>query len=216
MAWKLAEVWHGRCDSSLLDTYELERRPHATATVAFSKRLGRVVMTTSRPRAWLRDTMVRAIRLTGPGRRYLAEMRFRPRAIHRQGVVSGEGGLVGTLLPQSRVLVPSSRRPVLLDEVLGQGFALRGVDVTAAQWDRVARLLPAGWPVACVDVVLGERLPRTDGGRQAVADTDGQLEAALGTARRRFVLVKPDRYLSAVFAAEGTGPVDALLRAYVR
>ncbi|NJP97082.1 bifunctional 3-(3-hydroxy-phenyl)propionate/3-hydroxycinnamic acid hydroxylase [Nonomuraea sp. FMUSA5-5] len=216
LAWKLAEVWHGRCDPSLLDTYELERRPHATATVALSQRLGQVVMTTSRPRAWLRDMMIRAIRLTGPGRRYLAEMRFRPRAVHRQGVVSGNGDLVGTLLPQPCVLVASSARPVLLDEVLGAGFALLGVDVTAAEWDRVASLLPADRLVTCVDVVLDERLPRPSDERQSVADADGRLQAALGMARGHFVLVRPDRYLGAVFTAERAGPVGDLLGACVR
>jgi 3-(3-hydroxy-phenyl)propionate hydroxylase len=38
-------------------------------------------------------------------------------------------------------------------------------------------------------------------GRQAIADADGRLEAALAGARGRFVLVKPDRYIAAVFAA---------------
>jgi 3-(3-hydroxy-phenyl)propionate hydroxylase len=156
LAWKLAEVWHGRGDPRLLETYELERRPHATATVSFSERLGRVVMTTRVSRALARDVLVRALGLTGRGRRYLEEMRFRPRAVHREGLVLGEGGLAGTLLPQPRVLVSPSLRTELLDGVLGDGFALLGVDVPAADWTQVSGLAP----VRRVDVVLGERLPR--------------------------------------------------------
>ncbi|NRQ32173.1 bifunctional 3-(3-hydroxy-phenyl)propionate/3-hydroxycinnamic acid hydroxylase [Nonomuraea sp. NN258] len=218
LAWKLAEVWHGRCSPRLLDTYEPERRPHATAVVAFSERLGRVVMTTSPWRALARDTAVRAVRLTGRGRRYLEQMRFRPRAVHRGGLVlparPGADRLSGALLPQPRVLVPPSLRPAPLDDVLGEGFALLGVDVQATDWAAARAALPAGWPVTCVDVVLGERLPRPSGERRAVADADGRLESALGPARGRFVLVKPDRYVAAVFAAPGSGQVGDLLRAY--
>jgi 3-(3-hydroxy-phenyl)propionate hydroxylase len=202
LAWKVAEVWHGRADDGLLDTYEAERRPHATAMVEFSERLGQVVMTVDPMRGRIRDAAVRALLLTPWGRRYLAEMRFRPRAVHRSGLVvrtgTGDEGLVGTQLPQPRVLVPPSLHPRLLDHVLGNGLALLGVDVRAADWDRVAVALP---PMTHVDVCLGERLPRPHGERQAIADADGRLEAALAGVRGRFVLVKPDRYIAAVFPA---------------
>ncbi|KAB2388061.1 FAD-dependent monooxygenase, partial [Actinomadura montaniterrae] len=124
LAWKLAEVWHGRAHERLLDTYEPERRPHAEATVAFSERLGRVVMTVDPMRGRLRDTAVRALLLVPWSRRYLTEMRFRPRAVHAEGVVvrtgHGDERLVGTQLPQPRVLVPPGLRP----RRLGDGPAL--------------------------------------------------------------------------------------------
>ncbi|WP_067479101.1 bifunctional 3-(3-hydroxy-phenyl)propionate/3-hydroxycinnamic acid hydroxylase [Actinomadura hibisca] len=196
LVWKIAEVWHGRARPALLDTYEPERRPHAAAMVRFSERLGEVVMTTSRRRALLRDTVVRTLLLSRPGHRYLAEMRFRPRAVHTAGLVKGEHPLTGTQLPQPRVLVPPSLRPQLLDDVLGQGFALLGVDVTPDDWARVPSV-----PGTRIDIVLGDRLPSPQDGRQAIADADGRLEAALGAARGRFVLVKPDRYIAAVVPA---------------
>ncbi|MFC0039065.1 bifunctional 3-(3-hydroxy-phenyl)propionate/3-hydroxycinnamic acid hydroxylase [Actinomadura rayongensis] len=199
LVWKIAEVWHGRADEALLDTYEPERRPHATAMVAFSERLGRVVMTTSPARGVLRDATVRALLATPWGRRYLREMRFRPRAVHEAGLVAGGHRLTGTQLPQPRVLVPPSLHPRPLDEVLGDGLALLGVNVPAAAWDRVARDLPLDG-LTLVDVALDERLPRPNPGRRAVADADGRLQAALASARGRFVLVKPDRYIAAVFS----------------
>ncbi|MQY06606.1 bifunctional 3-(3-hydroxy-phenyl)propionate/3-hydroxycinnamic acid hydroxylase [Actinomadura macrotermitis] len=216
LAWKLAEVWHGRAAESLLDTYEAERRPHAAAMVEFSERLGRVVMTVDPMRGRLRDTAVRALLLTPWGRRYLCEMRFRPRAVHTAGLVvrtgQGDERLVGTQLPQPRVLVPPSLRPRLLDDVLGTGLALLGVDVGAAAWDRAAAALP---PVTRVEVRLGERLPRPRGERQAVADADGRLEAALAGARGRFVLVKPDRYIAAVFPPDQAARVGAALARHI-
>ncbi|HEX2312456.1 MAG TPA: bifunctional 3-(3-hydroxy-phenyl)propionate/3-hydroxycinnamic acid hydroxylase [Thermomonospora sp.] len=219
LVWKLAEVWHGRAGERLLDTYETERRPHATAMVAFSERLGRVVMTTNRGHARARDAIVRALLLTAPGRRYLAQMRFRPRAVHAEGVVVRTGDptdrMVGTQLPQPRVLVPPSLRPHLLDDVLGDGLALLGVDVSPSAWERLATALPEEYALERIDVVLGDRLPRPRDGRLAVADADGRLEGALRPARGRFVLVKPDRYIAAVFTSDRADRVRALLDSYL-
>lgn len=214
LVWKLAEVWHGRAAPTLLDTYEPERRPHARAMVDLSERLGRVVMTTSRGRALLRDALVRVLLKTARGRRYLTEMRFRPRAVHRTGLVvrtgRGDERLVGRLFPQPLVLVPPTLCPRRVDEVLGEGMALLGVDVPAAAWER----LPPSWPFRRIDVVLGDRLPRPREGRRAIADADGRLEAALAGARGRFVLVRPDRYVAAVFAADDHPRVERALARY--
>lgn len=212
LAWKIDDVWHGRARDSLLDTYEPERRPHATAMVRYSERLGDVVMTTDRRRALVRDITARALLCTPPGRRYLTEMRFRPRARHEAGLVVGDHALTGTQLPQPRVLVPPSLRPRLLDEVLGGSFALLGVDVPDAAWRRFDG---AHWPddavdIKRIDVLLGDRLPPAAGAREAVADADGHLEEALAAARNRFVLVKPDRYIAAVM---GPGDIPAVAAA---
>jgi 3-(3-hydroxy-phenyl)propionate hydroxylase len=43
LAWKLAEVLHGQSEPSLLDTYELERRPHVEAVTALSIQAGRLL-----------------------------------------------------------------------------------------------------------------------------------------------------------------------------
>lgn len=206
LAWKIAGVWHGQLGEAVLDSYEPERRPHAAATVRFSERLGRIVMTTSRPRALVRDLVLRAMLRTGRGRRYLADMRFRPRAVHHAGLVVRDRRrdhvLTGTQLPQPFVLVPPGLRPRRLDEVLGGDFALLGVDVPDAAWASVAGWDALGLPVRKVAAVLGDRLPESNPARLAVADADGALDAALASARGRFLLVKPDRYIAAVFTAD--------------
>ncbi|MFD4603073.1 bifunctional 3-(3-hydroxy-phenyl)propionate/3-hydroxycinnamic acid hydroxylase [Streptomyces sp. NPDC058464] len=214
LAWKIDDVWHGRARESLLDTYEAERRPHATAMVRYSERLGDVVMTTDRRRALVRDIAARTLLRIPPGRRYLSEMRFRPRARHEAGLVVGDHPLTGTQLPQPRVLVPPSLRPQLLDDVLGKSYALLGVDVPDAAWRRVDG---SHWPddtigIKRIDVLLGDRLPPAAAAREAVADADGRLEEALGTARNRFVLVKPDRYIAAVMGPDDLPAVAAALR----
>ena len=62
-----------------------------------------------------------------------------------------------------------------------------------------------------IDVYLGDRLPPSSSPRAAVADADGRLEAALGSARNHFVLVKPDRYIAAVIDPGSVGSVAATL-----
>jgi 3-(3-hydroxy-phenyl)propionate hydroxylase len=195
VAWKISENWHERASARLLDTYEPERRPHATAMVRYSEQLGNVLMTTSKPEALMRDGIVRTLLATPPGRRYLTRMRFRPAARQRGGGIFDSHRLTGTLLPQPLVLQPPRLRPTRLDHLLGTGFAVLGVDVPAAAWNCFA-----AWKLLIrrIDVLLGDRLPRDDQGRRAVADADGALEQALHTARGRFVLVKPDRYIAAV------------------
>ncbi|MEU5269047.1 bifunctional 3-(3-hydroxy-phenyl)propionate/3-hydroxycinnamic acid hydroxylase [Streptomyces hygroscopicus] len=218
LAWKIDAVWHGRMPESLLDTYEAERREHATAMVRHSERLGDIVMTTDRRRALLRDVAARTLLCTPPGRRYLTELRFRPRARHEAGLVVGAHGLTGTQLPQPRVLVPPSLRPRLLDEVLGPSFALLGVEVPDAAWQRFDS---PDWPedilgIKRIDILLDDRLPPAAGTREAVADADGRLEQALAPARQRFVLVKPDRYIAAVMGPDDIPAVAAALRKETR
>lgn len=203
LAWKLAGVWHGTYGEQLLDTYEAERKPHAAATVALSERLGRVVMTTSRRRALVRDLVVRAMLRTGRGRDYLTQMRFRPVARHASGLVAvGSSPLLGLELPQPLVLMPPDLRPRRLDEVLGNDFALVGVDVTPDGWAKARDAFDGVLPYAAVDVVLGDRLPQPTSAYQSVADVDGALDAAVSPAKGSFLLVKPDRYVAAVFAPE--------------
>lgn len=218
LVWKLAEVWQGRAAEALLDTYESERRPHAAAMVAFSERLGRVVMTVSASRARLRDAAIRVLLRTGRGRRYLSEMRFRPSARHHIGMVTVPSGasdpMVGTLMPQPRVLVAPELRAQPLDRVLGDDFALLGIAVTQDDWALVADVPNTVAPLRQVDVVLGGRLPRMVGSRLAVADADGRLEAAFSAASGAFVLVKPDRYIAAVVPPNRIAEIYTLLATY--
>jgi 3-(3-hydroxy-phenyl)propionate hydroxylase len=222
LTWKLAMVWHGTLSPEVLDTYEMERHQHARATVEFSELLGRVVMTTSRWRALRRDLVVRAVLVVPAGRRYLREMRYRPKAVHARGVVSHAGGtagpMVGTLLPQPWVIPEPSLRPQRLDEVLGSQLTLLGVEVEPREWDEVqASVARHGLPAARgIDVVLEDRLPTAVGQRTAIADADGELERLMAPARGKFVLVKPDRYVAAVFAAGEIRAVASELSRWLR
>ncbi|WP_327692642.1 bifunctional 3-(3-hydroxy-phenyl)propionate/3-hydroxycinnamic acid hydroxylase [Streptomyces sp. NBC_00459] len=214
LCWKIAEALAGRAGDALLDTYDTERRPHARAVIDLSVRLGRIVMTTSRPRALLRDLLVRTAMHTPPGRRYLTEMRYRPDTRVRAGVVVRTDGpgreLVGMMLPQPRVLHGPHHRLTRLDDVLGQGWSLLGIDVTDADWEAALR---AGLPDAtALAIFLDDRSPRDRAGRTGVADADGRLDALFAGLTGRFALVRPDRLVAAAFSPDRAQHVGAELR----
>ena len=65
LAWKLGAVISGQAPDSLLDTYQPEREPNLRATIAMAIMMGRMVCTTSRWGAFLRDTKMRIGRALG-------------------------------------------------------------------------------------------------------------------------------------------------------
>ncbi|MDO8212074.1 FAD-dependent monooxygenase [Conexibacter sp. CPCC 206217] len=212
LAWKLAVVLQGRAGPSLLQTYESERRPHAQATIDLSVRLGHVVMTTNARTARVRDALVRLVRRFGPGRRFIDEMRFRPRQRYEHGfaaALDGADGLVGAAVAQPRVLLPEGH-VALLDDVMGNGFALLAVDVERPQlpdsplWNAIAPRI--------VRVLLEDRFP-AEGACTTVADLDGGVRRALAGAAGSYVLVRPDRFVAAVFAPSQFGVVARELEA---
>ncbi|WP_328501460.1 bifunctional 3-(3-hydroxy-phenyl)propionate/3-hydroxycinnamic acid hydroxylase [Streptomyces sp. NBC_00457] len=215
LCWKVAEVLAGRAADTLLDTYDMERRPQAQAMIELSVRLGRVVMTTDHRRARVRDLCVRAALRSRRGRRYLTEMRYRPDTRVRTGAVvlaDGSGqALAGTLLYQPFVLHGPEYEITRLDDLLGPGWSLLGIGLSDDDWTAVAA---AGLPDARrVDVVLGDRAPRERGGRAAVADGDGALDAYLASLPGHLLLVRPDRLIAAVFTP---GHADHVARTLAR
>jgi 3-(3-hydroxy-phenyl)propionate hydroxylase len=216
LCWKLADVVAGRAGDALLNTYDAERRPHAQATIDLSVRLGRIVMTTSRRRAWLRDQLIRAAMHSRRGRRYLTEMRYRPDLRITAGAVAHLDGaaqpLVGTLLPQPLILHGDDHRNRLLDDVLGPNWSLLGVDVDEGAWEPATVALPPDG--VRVDVVRGDRAPRPRGGRLAIADADGRLDALLAGLAGHFLLLRPDRIVAAIFRPADAQRVAARLRRF--
>ena len=65
LAWKLAAVCKGEAAGALLDTYQPERAPNLRATIDMAVMMGRMVCTTSRLGAWLRDTKLALARALG-------------------------------------------------------------------------------------------------------------------------------------------------------
>lgn len=65
LAWKLAAVVKGEAGTGLLDTYQPERAPNLRATIDMACLMGRMVCTTSRLGAWIRDAKLALARALG-------------------------------------------------------------------------------------------------------------------------------------------------------
>ena len=128
LGWKLAAVVTGKADDALLDTYDAERRKHARAMIDLSTMVGRVISPTNRKVAALRDRVIHAASAVPSLKRYVLEMRFKPMPRYQQGAVyhhqhAAPNSPTGTLFIQPRVDTRDAQN-VLLDEVLGTGFAV--------------------------------------------------------------------------------------------
>ena len=106
LAWKLAAVLRNGADSSLLDSYESERRPHVEAFIALAVRLGAILQETDPAAAAARDRRFEAG----------AEMFDFP-----QPALGGATPPVGTIFPQPRL---ADGR--LMDVAIGPRFAIVG------------------------------------------------------------------------------------------
>jgi len=128
LGWKLAAVVNGQAEDALLDTYDIERRKHARAMIDLSTMVGRVISPTNRRVAALRDRVIRAASVVPTLKRYVLEMRFKPMPRYEQGAIfhdepRSDASPVGTLFIQPRVDT-RDLKDVLLDDVLGAGFAV--------------------------------------------------------------------------------------------
>ncbi len=133
LGWKLHAVLSGAASDSLLDTYERERRPHATAMIREAVRVKDFVSVSNPALAMLRNGLSRALtRLPAIGP-FITRGDFIPRPDYRRGAYLGLprrrwSGREGTLMPQPMVRASDGCR-YRLDDVLGAGFVLLGAGV---------------------------------------------------------------------------------------
>jgi 3-(3-hydroxy-phenyl)propionate hydroxylase len=204
LGWKLDLALRGNAGDRLLDTYTEERRPHVSAMVRLSIRMGAVMMTRSSVRARARDcAFMVGQRLPGV-QGFLREMRFKPPATYESGLFVGlgaesSGAAVGSMLVQPRV-VDAGGRLVDLDDVLGGGFALIAVGDSPAALDELSAPLWQRLGARRVHLAVDDRLAARDTLRcVSVADADGLLGEQLADLRGRIVVVRPDRFAAGSF-----------------
>ncbi|WP_063057154.1 bifunctional 3-(3-hydroxy-phenyl)propionate/3-hydroxycinnamic acid hydroxylase [Nocardia salmonicida] len=210
LTWKLADVLAGRLAPSILASYQTERAPHVSATVRMSERMGRVVMTTSSRFADRRDTMVEQALRTDEGRAYLEQMRYRPTQRLTEGMVVGadrhEG--VGASIGQPLVFDTADHAVRRLDDALGGGWALIGVDIDDKDWSAVQTLVDRLGATTAV-LTLGEYLPRT--GSRILIDVDGAAAREFASYPYQFVLIRPDRVVAAAWSPLRTADMVAAI-----
>lgn len=131
LAWKLAWVVHGKANPTILDSYDIERRPHARKMIQLAKLMGKLVMPTSAPRAIAIHGVMRGLRLLPPLRSYFEELKIKPPNRFRKGLFqrakSQRGWLRGAQLPQEWLRTDQGLQ--LSDDVLGDHLMLVGLGV---------------------------------------------------------------------------------------
>ena len=172
LAWKLADVLHGRAEETLLDTYQAEREPHARALIRTARLLGALMTRGGRGGAAVRRAVLAGVaripavgELATSGR--TPPLRSGP-LVERDGPAGRR--LAGTLVPQPTVLAHGLRSR--LDEVLGSGTA----ELT---------------------LVDGDRVRVSVGGEDLEVDSP-ELAGWLRTAGAAGVVVRPDRIVRSV------------------
>jgi 2-polyprenyl-6-methoxyphenol hydroxylase-like FAD-dependent oxidoreductase len=187
LAWKLDLVLGGAADESLLDTYELERRPHATTWIDTSLAVGRVSHVLDPVVAAERDAMI----LSGN----MPPLPAPP--ILSNGIVQVDpGGVpvppVGTQYVQALIETATGDGP--LHDVVGHGFLV----VSSAGDPRSAIDPPAE---SVLDAIAATVLWLGDG------DEEGSFRDPTGRTRTFFdefgvvaVVVRPDYYVAGAVA----------------
>lgn len=193
LAWKLDLVLRGLAEESLLDTYELERRPHATTITHMAMGLGAIANMHDPDEAAQRDAAFRAGRASPPP----------PLPTVTDGVLHHQPD--GAVTPPAGGLVPQGRvtagdRTGRFDDVVGNGFVLiTDIDVTAVLSPEQRDFLDE---LGCRVVRIGHD----------VIDEDGVHTAYLRELGAVACLARPDFVLfgAATDPTELTGLVDEL------
>lgn len=200
LAWKLSMIIHANASDALLDTYELERKPHVRDLVSAAKSLGQIVGELDPELARKRD-----IRLREQLRRGEVEttrQKFIPDL--KDGVIDSENA-GGTLFVQPHV-TGDGYQFFRLDDLLKGGFLLATTSSEPQNW-----LNPRS--LAIWKQIAGERgviRPKhRDAGEVAagvhiLTERDGLFAQWMHQHSCAAAIVRPDRYVFGV-ASEATG-----------
>ncbi len=194
LGWKLAAVIRGQAPDAILDSYEVERAPVVRKMVEVSRRLGAVIMPTSRVAAAARDTLFACLNLSGRFRRFIGRGGVVPSPSIARSALTGRGraSIIGQMAPQPTV--QSSARRLPLDALLGphQWLALGlGVDpITLLTPRDLAALETLGARFICVN---GDA---RDARTLSVACEDQAFSDWARRAGASGLLVRPDRFIA--------------------
>jgi 3-(3-hydroxy-phenyl)propionate hydroxylase len=191
LAWKLAFVLSNGTHDNILDTYERERRPVVHKVIAITKALGDVICELDEDRAKIRDDELKLLALEGKSTLVRQEL-FPPITdglIARSDNDEPMKG-AGEPCPQPRVLVDG--RPLLLDDVSGQGFAL-----LTYEWK-------IGKPLLRRAAELGVSLCEFSSKVGDLKEEEAVLQRWLASLGARAALVRPDHVTFGV-AADASG-----------
>jgi len=214
LAWKITAAARGNAGPAILDSYELERRDHVARMTRLSTTVGDLLATPDRWKAFMRDVSMQASRMIPRLSAFLRNMRFKPEPSAAEGLFlkeqrTPEAAAIGRMFPQPRVVAPSGQR-VLLDEVLGNGFALLTFNGRPAQaFAEFSQPLWSSLGARRICVADGVADSASDADA-IIGDVNGMLTGEFAQRRPITYLIRPDRYVAACILP---GQAEAAARA---
>ncbi|MBB6627805.1 bifunctional 3-(3-hydroxy-phenyl)propionate/3-hydroxycinnamic acid hydroxylase [Nocardioides sp. KIGAM211] len=202
LAWKLNSVLDGGAPETLLDTYQLERRPHVITTTQYTISLGRVIGERDEAAARARDAQLFAEHGGEVPVTYRTE--FLPPLV--DGLIARDTPGAGQVLPQP--FVQRGEAAVRLDDLVSPGFR---VVVAAAAEVELNRLRTAVAPLGGSVIRIGETaLAEAAAGQPgSFIECDGVLTRWLEAVGSTIAIARPDHYIYAT--ASSTAEAVALL-----
>ena len=207
LSWKLAAVIKHGASEDLLDTYERERRPHATAMIKFSVFNKSLVSIANPVKAKARDGAFWLATHTPGLAGWVRQAGMKPKPRFRTGEYVGLPrrfrGVEGTLSPQP-MMRHYNGRPARLDDALGIGWAVVGVGVDprvalgegVAAWENVDASFATVYPRGGRPV--GSRQVGPADGVVDLEDLSGDLWRWLrraGACEGSVVVLRPDKFV---------------------
>jgi 3-(3-hydroxy-phenyl)propionate hydroxylase len=200
LTWKVAAVVNG-ASQTLLDTYEVERRPHVEQITHLSIKLGGLLMMRSPKRAALRDAAIATAMRIPAVRRAILQGRYRQPARYRTGLLLDQfprRAAVGQILPQPTIRTWGGDEK-RLDDVTGTGWRILGWRIDPATAlsqntrNQAREILSAVFFTLCGP---GQRPTNPQSStREILEDTEELTRPLFG--RPSFLVVRPDGYIYA-------------------
>src|SRR5262245_56420030 len=103
LCWKLAAVVRGQAPDALLDTYQVERKPHVVEVTRRAVRMGRLITERNKVVAAVRNRTVRALTRVPGVVLGFQKMLWIPDARYKDGFFEGTHRAAGWQIPQPRV-----------------------------------------------------------------------------------------------------------------
>lgn len=201
LSWKLAAVVKGTASEGLLETYEKDRRDHAWELIQTALTLGQQIQPIDEAAAAERDAFFAELNQSAEAMEALEldmAKAVTQRRVDAALVVANEGSAIpGSLLIQPPV--SRSGEQGLLDDLLGAGFALLGVNCTPQALLTPAALAPwADIAPQCASVWTSAEMAPSN----AWVDESGALAEWLGSEQPQVLLIRPDRFCMAQAAVD--------------
>ncbi|GCE13790.1 FAD-dependent monooxygenase [Tengunoibacter tsumagoiensis] len=214
LCWKFGLIQQRSATSHILASYQQERLPHVKQMILFSTLLGRLIMTGNPGIAWLRDRFFLTLQKCPWLYQNVSELKIKPHTGYTHGLVlSTAQKWVGRLVPQPEIITMQGEHR-MLDEVLGPGFAL--LTLYNREEKSLVWLERPFWQRMNVRRICLYALNQ----RQEVKQLEGENQNCLVNSehvewlrkhRDHYWLIRPDRYVLAIFRVEEVAEIEKRL-----